>query len=64
MHWRDIKLPIAVETVDTETVDFPSIQAILKTALSKFDMNGEEEEENCITQYELTLDITRSLISF
>jgi hypothetical protein len=45
-RWKDIKLPRTIKTVEAETIDFPSIQAMVETAHGRFNnINDEEQEE-------------------
>lgn len=58
--WKEIKSPRIVDTVETESIDFPSMQAMVETARGKFSY---EEEEDAV-EYELSEPITTDLDVF
>lgn len=69
--WKEIKVPSAAttkETVEKDTIDFPSIQTMVETAHGKFSNNfqtdNEDEQRDAPAEFILSDDITKDLDLF
>ena len=63
-HWENTKGLEKASNLETETIDFPSIQAMVETAHGKFDTPTEDEEDDTVAEFELSDPVTMELDIF